>query len=121
MLAYLFITGCGKTDGVLGPNLNGQVSFQISQRTTSTGSVQFLFTPSVDANISRIVSRYNAQPFSDTISFSNTAYVYSKDTTYIINQYVGVQGGQQWNFDFTGAIPGQVNSSYNVTTNYTVQ
>lgn len=121
ILIYLLVTGCSKNDSVIGPNMNQQVSFQISQRTTATGSIQFMFKPNIDVNISKIVSRYNAQPFSDTLSFSNTAYVYSKDTTYIINNYTGVQSGQLWNFDFTGTIPGQPNATFSVTSNYTVQ
>ncbi len=121
MLVYLIITGCSKIDSVTGSNLNQQVSFQVSQRITQTGSTQFLFRPGVDVNISRIISRYSPEQFADTLSFTNTAYVYSKDTTYIINNYVGVQNGQQWNFDFTGTVPGHPNSNYSVTSNYTVQ
>lgn len=119
-MAYLLIAGC-KSDSVLGPNMNSQVSFQISQQNGINGGVQFLFKPSQNINVSRIISKYNTQQFTDTLSFSNTSYVYSKDTTYIINEYVGTQTGQQWNFDFTGSIPGQQNSNYYVTSNYTVQ
>lgn len=121
MLSYLIISGCSKTDSPMGPNANSQASFQISQRTTQTGSIQFLFKPGVNINISRIVSRYTPEQFADTLSYSNASYVYSKDTTYIINNYLGVQNGQQWNFDFSGTIPGQANSNYNVTVNYTAQ
>ncbi len=120
-MTYLIVSGCSKTDSITSPNANQQASFQISQRTTPTGSTQFLFRPGVNINISRIVSRYSPEQFADTLTYSNTAYVYSKDTTYIINNYLGVQNGQQWNFDFTGTIPGQVNSNYNVTVNYTAQ
>lgn len=121
MLTYLLVTGCSKNDSVTGPNANSQASFEISQRITQTGSMQFLFKPGVNINISRIVSRYSAEQFADTLNYSNTSYVYSKDSTYIINNYTGVQNGQQWNFDFTGTIPGQNNSNYNVTVNHTVQ
>ena len=121
IFSVMYLTGCSKNDSVMGPNMNQQVSFQISQRTTISGDTEFMFKPNIDINISKIVSRFESQPFRDTLSFTNTAYVYSKDTTYIIDQYTGVQNGQQWNFDFTGSVPGQTNSNYSVTSNYTAQ
>lgn len=123
VLAALFtviITGCSKNDGVIGPNFNSQVSFQISKQGGNFGGTQFLFRPSVDVKVSTIICKYDAQQFSDTISYANTNYVYSKDTTYIINEYTGVENGQQWKMNFTGSIPGQNNSNYDVTSNYTV-
>lgn len=118
----LALSGCSKNDSVLGPNgFNSAVSFQITQQDGQFGGVQFLFKPSVDTRLSRIVSRYAAEQFADTISYGNQNYVYSKDTVYIINEYVGIQNGQQWNFDFTGSISNQNNSNYTVTANYTAQ
>jgi hypothetical protein len=118
----LILSGCGKNEGILGPNsMNRQVSFTVSQQNGYYGGTQFLFRPSVDIKINRIISKYTNQQFADTISYGNQNYIYSKDTTYIINEYSGVQNGQQWIFDFTGSIPAQNNSNYNVTTNYTVQ
>ena len=121
VLAAAIITGCSKNDGVIGPNFNSsQVSFQISKQVGNFGGTQFLFRPSVDAKISTIICKLEAQQFADTISFANTNYVYSKDTTYIIGEYTGIEIGQQWKMNFTGALPSQNNSSYNVTSNYTV-
>lgn len=120
ILAVALTAGCNKNDNVLGP-LNSQVSFQISQQYGLNGGVEFLFKPSEDTKISRIISIYPAQQFADTLSSGNVNYVYSKDTVYIINEYSGVQTGQQWNFNFTGTTPGQNSSGYNVTSNYTVQ
>jgi hypothetical protein len=121
LFAAVLITGCSKNGNVIGPNNPANVSFQISQRPGFNGGTEFLFKPSANINISRIISMYQPQQFADTLSFANVNYVYSKDTTYIINEYVGVQNGQQWNFNFTGSVPGQQNSNYNVNTNYTVQ
>jgi len=123
MLALL-AAGCSKTDSVLGPNgiLGGnQVTFQISQRNGINGGVEFMFKPSVDVKISRVVSIYQPENYTDTLNYTNTNFVYSKDETYIIQEYIGVVQGQQWNFNFTGQIPGQNNANYNVTANYTVQ
>ena len=115
--------GCNKNDSLTGPNGfgNNQVSFHISQRSGNNGGIEFLFQPSVDSRISRVVSRLPAQQFADSITNVNVNYVYSKDTIYLINEYVGVSNGQQWQFDFTGTVPGQNNSNYSVTSNYTVQ
>ena len=122
LLVSAFMAGCNKNDSVTGPNnLNNQVSFQISQQNGQNGGVEFLFQPSVNVKISRVISKYPAQQFADTISNVNANYVYSKDTIYLINEYTGVQNGQQWNFDFTGSVQSQNNSNYNVTSNYTVQ
>lgn len=119
LMTAIIVSGCSKSGNVVGPN-NSQVSFQISQQAGQNGGVDFLFKSSADVKISRIVSIYQQQQFTDTISYANVNYVYSKDTTYIINEYTGVQNGQQWNFNFTGSMPGQQNSNYSVTSNYTV-
>lgn len=120
-LIAVLAAGCGKNDGVVGPNnLNNQVTFQISMQNGLNGGIEFLFKPAIDMKISRIISRLPAQNFTDTIS-SNSNYIYSKDTTYIINEYTGVENGQLWKFDFTGSIPGQNNSNFNTSADYTVQ
>lgn len=122
ILAMLFAAGCNKNDSVLGPNgLNNQVSFQISQQAGLNGGTEFLFQPSVNVKISQVISKYPAQQFVDTLGNANPNYVYSKDSVYSVNEYTGVQNGQQWNFNFSGTVPSQNNSSYNVTSNYTVQ
>jgi len=121
LFAVAVISGCSKNGNVMGPNNPANVSFQISQQPGINGGTEFLFKPSVNISISKIISTYQPQQFGDTISFANVNYVYSKDTTYIINEYTGVANGQQWNFNFTGSVPGQTNSNYNVTSNYTVQ
>jgi hypothetical protein len=120
LLALAALAGC-KNDSVLGPNGNNQVSFQISQQNGQNGGVEFIFQPSVDTKISRVISKLPAQQFADTINAPNPNYLYSKDSLYFINEYIGVQNGQQWNFDFTGTVPGMNNSNYTVTANYTVQ
>jgi hypothetical protein len=119
-MAYLLITGCGDKSGVIGPNQSQNVSFSITQQVTSTGSMQFMFKPAEDIKISRLISKFTAEQFTDTLTYGNPNYVYSKDTAYIINRYVNVFAGQQWIFDFTGTVPAS-NSQYNVAINYTVQ
>lgn len=112
--------GCSKNSSLTSPIINGsQVTFSISQQAGNQGGTQFLFKPSADIKISRIVSSLAAQNFADTITYANTNYVYSKDTTYVINEFTGIQAGQQWAFSFTGN--GQNNTPYSVSVNYTAQ
>lgn len=118
-LAFIYCA-CNKNDSITG--LNGpasNVSFSISQQQGNFGGTEFLFRPSADIKISYLISRLDAQQFADTIRYNNTNYTYSKDTTYIIGEYTGVQPGQQWKFIFSGT--GQNNAQYTVTQNYTAQ
>lgn len=125
-LSLLFIvilfaaSGCNNTGSISGPDQNSNVSFTITQQLTQTGSMQFMFKPGIDIKISTLISKYPAEQFADTLSYGNPNYVYSKDTTYIINRYVNVYAGQQWVFEFKGTDPGS-NSQYSKTINYTVQ
>jgi hypothetical protein len=120
LLALAAFAGCNKSDNILGPNQNLGVNFQISQRNGANNGIEFLFTPSADAKISNVVCRLPAQQFADTIAGINSNYVFSKDTTYTINEYINVTPGQQWQFDFSGNSAAG-NSPYNVTSKYTVQ
>jgi hypothetical protein len=120
LFTAVFITGCSNTGGITNPNQNSQVSFKISQRQGVNNSTEFLFQPTADTKISRIVCRYPAQQFTDSLNFSNTNYNYSKDSVYIISDYINVQQGQQWKFDFSGTVSG-MNSNYSSTSDYTVQ
>ncbi|MBZ0201520.1 MAG: hypothetical protein IT281_04395 [Ignavibacteria bacterium] len=113
-------SGCSNNGNVLGPNQNSNVTFSITQEVSQTGSMQFMFKPGTDIKISQLISKFPAEQFADTLIFGNPNYVYSKDTTYIINRYVNVYAGQHWIFDFTGTVPGS-NSQYNTSINYTVQ
>jgi hypothetical protein len=125
-LSLLFIvilfaaSGCNNNGSISGPDQNSNVSFAITQQVTQTGSMQFMFKPVTDIKISTLISKYPAEQFADTLNYGNPNYVYSKDTTYIINRYVNVYSGQQWVFEFKGTDPGS-NSQYIKTINYTVQ
>ncbi len=110
--------GCNKSDSVVGPNQISGVNFQISQRNGANNGIEFLFTPSADTKISNVVCRLPAQQFADTIQSIDPNQVFSKNSTYTINEYINVTPGQQWQFDFSG---NSGNSQYNVTSDYTVQ
>ncbi|MBV6478242.1 MAG: hypothetical protein HGGPFJEG_00992 [Ignavibacteria bacterium] len=119
LFALAAFTGC-KSNNVTGPNQNQEANFQISQRNGVNNSIEFLFKPSADAKILRVVCRFQEQQFVDTITNNNPNYLFSKDSIYTINEYINVAAGQQWQFDFTGNTPAG-NSPYKVTSNYTVQ
>ena len=118
LLGLAAFAGCNKSDNLMGPNQNLGVNFQISQRNGANNGIEFLFTPSVDVKITSVVCSLPAQQFSETITSNDPNQVFSKGTTYIINEYINVTPGQQWQFDFSGSAG---NSQYNVTSNYTVQ
>ena len=118
LLTLSAFTGCSKSDNIIGPNQNLGVSFEISQQNGANNGIEFLFTPSADVKISNVVCRFPEQQFSETIASNDPNQVFSKGTTYIINEYINVTPGQKWQFEFSG---NSGNSQYNVTSNYTVQ
>jgi len=94
------------------------VTFQISSQQGGTGT-QFLAKPSVDVKITRVIVSLPAQPYSDTLNNPLPAYVFSKDSTYVVGEYTGVHSGQQWQFRFSGSVtPG--GTVFDVTSNYPV-
>ena len=112
--------GCNKSENLLGPNQNLGVNFQISQRNGANNGIEFLFTPSEDTKISGVICRFPAQQLADTIQGNDPNQVFSKNSTYTINEYINVTPGHQWQFDFSGN-SAEGNSQYKVTSNYTVQ
>lgn len=118
LLALVSFTGCSKNDSVTGPNHSAGINFQISQRNGANNGIEFLFSPSADVKITGVVCRLPEQQFADPVTINNPDQVFSKGSTYTINEYINVTPGQKWQFDFSGTAG---NSQYNVTSNYTVQ
>jgi hypothetical protein len=121
LLAGTIITGCSKNDGIMNPNGNAQVSFQISQQQGQNGGVEFLFVPSADVKLSQIVVKLPEQQFEETLTANDPNAVLTKGTLYIINEYINVSVGQKWSFEFTGNAATGTNTNYKVTSNYTVK
>jgi hypothetical protein len=111
----IYVVGCG-SNSVTNP-LGGSVTFTMSQQPGATG-IQFLAKPSADCRITRVICNLPAQNIADTLTSNFPNYLYSKDTSYIINEYSGVATGQQWNFVFTGT--DAANAAYTTTSNYTI-
>jgi hypothetical protein len=115
ILAYLLYFTAGCNNSVTGPSASN-VTFSISQQPGTQG-VRFYGKPSVDVKLTKVISNVNT--FFDTVNVANPNYVFSKDTSYFINEYTGVQTGQQWKFNFIGATASG-NTAFNVTSSYTV-
>lgn len=97
---------------------NSNVTFTI-QGQVNGANYNFYFRPSVDVRISRIIANLPAQPYSDTITNTNTAYVFSKDSFYTWYEYNGISTGQAWTFIFSGHRVSD-NNAYTSTTNFIV-
>lgn len=119
LLTLAAFAGC-KSDNIIGANQSTGVNFQISQRNGVNNGIEFLFTPSADVKISSVTCRFPEQQFTQTITSNDPNKIFSKNKTYVINEYINVTPGQKWQFDFSGNSH-TGNSPYNVTSNYTVQ
>lgn len=126
LIAFLLSLAYGCSDsgtgsGGIGPGGgtgSGSITFQMSGQ-GDINSYTFGFKPSVDTKLSKLIASVPALGFSDTLTNNNANYVFSKDTTYALDPYQGVQTGQQWTFTFTGNIVSN-NQAYTVTSNFTV-
>ncbi len=128
ILFFLFVltiySGCGSDstggNGGIGPGGGGGGTVTFTMQGQANGAnYNFYFKPSVDVTVSRVIANLPAQPYSDTITNTNTAYVFSKDTAYTWYEYQGIATGQAWNFVFTGNIASD-GSAYTSTANFTV-
>ncbi|MBX7041573.1 MAG: hypothetical protein K1X85_01620 [Ignavibacteria bacterium] len=96
----------------------GSITFQMTGQ-GDINSYTFGFKPSVDTKLTKLIAAVPNLQFFDTLTNQNTAYVFSKDTTYTLDPYQGVQTGQAWQFTFTGNIVSN-NQAYTVTSNFTI-
>jgi hypothetical protein len=122
ILLLSFAYGCSDdsagSGGIGGGPTGGSITFTITGQ-GDPNSYTFGIKPSVDTKLTRIIASVPAVPFFDTLTSNNPNYVFSKDTTYALDPYQGVQTGQQWTFTFTGTTVSN-NSGYTVSTNFTV-
>ena len=121
LLATVF--GCSNSSdnggNPLFPNLgggNGSVSFEVKTQPGNQGGTLFLIKPSVDVKIQKVTVQ--VQNFTDELQ-GDPNTIYKKDTWYELEEYTGVQQGQQWTFNIVGQIASN-GQNFNVTVNYTV-
>ncbi|MBK7631876.1 MAG: hypothetical protein IPJ23_14440 [Ignavibacteriales bacterium] len=128
IMGVLLVLGCSdnatgpNTGGLGGGGTTGGVTFTIGQTQGSQqGSTMFTLKPSVDVTITTITAKLPAQQFEDLLTNPNPDAVVSSQNTYELEEYTGVQAGQQWQFVFVGKIGSSTGAAYTVTANYTVQ
>ena len=96
----------------------GAVNFIIGSTNGQQGGIIFTAVPSVDVKITQVTVALPAQQFTDVLQGDGTT-VFGANQTAQLEEYVGVEKGQQWTFKFEGTLSngGQV---FNVTSNYTI-
>lgn len=119
VILITYFSGCGDSSTGPGGGLTGgNITFGI-QGQGDPNSYTFSFQPSVNAKLTGIIASLPAQNFFDTLVNNNVDYVFSKDTVYSLDPYIGVQQGQVWNFNFIGKYASN-NSDFNVNSGFTV-
>ena len=129
MIGVLIVVGCkdnttGPTTGGFGGGGGGNTGGVTFTMGTTQGSQQgntmFTFRPSTDITITSVNIKLPAQQFEDPLTNPNPNEVYNSQNTYQIEEYTGVQSGQQWEFVFVGKLGSSTGTAYTVTTNYTI-
>lgn len=125
--ALLMIVACddnatdsGGLGGGLGGGGNGGVTFTMGTTPGQQGGTIFTFRPSTTVTVTTVTLKLPAQQFEDPLTNPNPTEVYNSQNTYEIEEYTGVQTGQQWQFIFVGKLGSSTGTAYNVTVNYTI-
>jgi hypothetical protein len=114
-------TNSGGLGGTGGGGNTGGVTFTMgTTQGTQQGATMFTFKPSVDVTVTTVTLKLPAQQFEDPLTNPNPNEVYTSQNTYQIEEYTGVQSGQQWQFVFVGKLGSSTGTAYNVTVNYTI-
>jgi hypothetical protein len=104
--------GTGNTGGT------GSVTFSIGTTNGQQGGIIFTATPSVSVKITKVTLSLSAQNFSDVITGDGTT-VFNANEAVGLEEYTGVESGQQWTFQFEGSTSSD-NKSFTVSSNYTI-
>ncbi len=129
MLLVLFgvaltLAGCSKKNSGNpittnpGNETPANVTFAMGLHSGSQGMI-VVATPSEDVLLTKIDLSFPAQNFTDTVTNPNPTRVFPKDTTFEINEYVGIEGGQQWIIVFHGTVKA-TGKPFTVTVTWTV-
>lgn len=132
IMGVLIVVGCGDNaptapagggigGGGTGGGGTGSVTFTMGQTPGQQGGTKFTFKPSVDVIITTVTVKLPAQQFEDPLTNPDPNTVVSAQNTYELEEYTGVQAGQQWQFVFVGKIGSTTGAAYTVTANYTAQ
>ena len=128
---FLIITSCDDNSGVTNPNGGGiggiggggggtgSVTFTIGTSQGDQGGIYFTAAPSAAVKITKVTVSLPAQQFTDVLQGDGTT-VYNANEAVLLEEYVGVENGQQWTFQFEGSLANN-NQTFNVKSNYTVR
>ena len=124
LLIIAIVTSCNKDDDGggnpflpgLGGGNNSGVSFEVKTQPGNQGGTIFLLKPNQDVKIQKVIVQ--VQNFTDEV-LGDPNTIYKKDTWYELEEYTGVQQGQEWSFNIIGQVAAN-GQSFNVTVKYTV-
>jgi hypothetical protein len=111
--------GGGGIGGPGGGGTNtGSVSFTIGTTQGNQGGTLFFATPNVAVKITQVTLSLPAQQFNEVIQDDGTT-VYEANVAVGLQEFTGVESGQQWTMKFEGTIASN-NQAFSVTQNYTI-
>jgi hypothetical protein len=79
----------------------------------------FVASPSVDVKLTKVDVSFPAQQFTDVITNPQPERIFPRNSNIQLNEYTGVNGGQQWVLVFHGTIAA-TGQAFTVTVNWTV-
>lgn len=130
-IIFFAITSCDDSAGITNPTGGGiggiggggggtgSVTFTIGTSQGEQGGIYFTAAPSVSVKITKVTVSLPAQQFTDVLQGDGVS-VYNANEAVLLQEYVGVENGQQWTFQFEGTLAGN-NQTFNVTSNFTVR
>jgi hypothetical protein len=122
LASALVVGGCSKKNSnPVQPNPGTQqptVGFTMSLQSGSQGMI-FVAVPSEDVMLTKVELSFPAQQFNDVITNPNPARVFPKGQRIELNEYTGIDAGQQWVLKFYGTLV-RTGTPFVVTINWTV-
>lgn len=129
-ILFLAITSCDDSAGITNPTGGGiggigggggtgSVTFTIGTSQGEQGGIYFTAAPSVSVKITKVTVSLPAQQFTDVLQ-GDGATVYNANEAVLLQEYVGVENGQQWTFQFEGILASN-NQTFSVNSNFTVR
>jgi hypothetical protein len=118
----LALTGCSKkSSNPVQPDTGSQqpaVTFTMHLESGTQGMI-FVAVPSEDVTLTKVELSFPAQQFNDLITNPDPSRVFPKGQRITLNEYTGIDAGQQWILKFHGTVV-QTGKPFVVTVNWTV-
>jgi hypothetical protein len=120
--AMLLSTGCKKdSSNPFVPPVTppaASVTFTMHMESGTQGMI-FVASPSADVKVTKVIVRYPAGQFTDTVTNPNPDAVIQKNSNIQINEYTGINTHQQWVLVFYGSLAA-TGETFVVTVNWDV-